>query len=79
MFDFGDLANGGGLFYGNFPLSTSGLFTVRPAVQAPATSATAYLVDFVANMVAAPGWDEENDTLTGTVARQHPDLDDHWR
>jgi hypothetical protein len=69
IFDFSDLANGGGLFYGEFdyPEFTTGFFDLRPSVQAPATSPTVFWLAYVANGGAAPGWDEAMGRYTGTV------------
>ena len=66
-FDFSDLANSGGSrpFFGEIPFDNH--FTVRPAVQAPATSPNLFFVAYKANGGAAPGWDEMHGTFTGSV------------
>ena len=75
VFDWSDFFNGGDLFYGSFFFDT--LFTLRPSVQAPATSASLYWVTYGANGGAAPGWDEAQGAFTGDCDREHPGLSRH--
>jgi hypothetical protein len=65
LFDWSDLGNGGGLFYAFMAMPTS--FTIRTAVQAPATSAAIYYVGYEANGNPLPDRDIVQGTLTGTV------------
>jgi hypothetical protein len=65
-FDWSDLINGGGLGASYVPVPN--VFTLRPAVQAPATSPDVHWVAYRANGLAAPGWDETQGTVIGSVA-----------
>lgn len=65
VFDWTDLANGGDLHFRSIAPFTSPLFTLRPAVQSPATSPDMYWVAYTPN--SAPGWDEVQGRITGSV------------
>ncbi|HEX7473846.1 MAG TPA: hypothetical protein VF323_12245 [Candidatus Limnocylindrales bacterium] len=68
-FDWSDMADGGNLTYSSVePITNPALdhaFTLRPAIQAPATSPTIYWVGYVDNL--AGGWNEAWGAVTGSV------------